>query len=288
MPAPFSPYADRLAIAIVGFALLVVALAAFVVDATPEWKDDQERVRTIVRERMGADAAARVKGGIRQHWIEELNRVDRCVTCHTTIDWGAELLDAPHPARSHPRPELLAAHPPERFGCTLCHGGQGHATTRRDAHGNIHFWDEPLLDTRRARRYGLTPAELMEVNCNACHRHDESTEGMPLLQEAKEVVKARRCTRCHVIEGEGGQGEIRGPELTYEGEKLPDRFVFPPGWEKPRTALTWHIEHLIDPAAIVEGSEMPKLRMTDRQRVAVALLMLSWKRIALPPAWIPR
>ena len=54
-------------------------------------------------------------------------RVDRCESCHMGIDKpGFE--DAPPPFQTHPNREgILGSHPVNRFGCTICHEGQGTA-----------------------------------------------------------------------------------------------------------------------------------------------------------------
>ena len=63
-----------------------------------------------------------------------------------------EIAAATHPARD----VILAHHPVERYGCTVCHAGQGVALTAKTAHGDLHLFDqtprlaEPLLtDTER-------------------------------------------------------------------------------------------------------------------------------------------
>jgi hypothetical protein len=63
---------------------------------------------------------------LQQIWVKELDRVDRCTTCHLGIEWKG-LENAPNPFRSHPA-EILKSHPLNQFGCTVCHGGQGFAT----------------------------------------------------------------------------------------------------------------------------------------------------------------
>jgi hypothetical protein len=63
----------------------------------------------------------------RNNFDEPIARVDRCTSCHAGINKvGFE--DEPNPGKTHPKRELLLGkHPPEKFGCTPCHGGQGPA-----------------------------------------------------------------------------------------------------------------------------------------------------------------
>src|SRR5216684_7729763 len=72
-------------------------------------------------------------------------RVDRCQSCHAGIDRSG-FEDQPNPYKTHPhRDMLLATHPPEKFGCTPCHEGQGAATSSVEkAHGEVEFWEHPL------------------------------------------------------------------------------------------------------------------------------------------------
>ena len=51
-------------------------------------------------------------------------------------------------------------HDPARFGCTACHGGQGRATEKADAHGDVERWPEPMIP----RRYAY-------AGCGICHTH---------------------------------------------------------------------------------------------------------------------
>ena len=75
-------------------------------------------------------APARAVGrrrGLRQVWLPDLDRVDRCTTCHLGIDDPAFATRAgavPHATRARGS----TTHPVERFGCTVCHDGQGEAT----------------------------------------------------------------------------------------------------------------------------------------------------------------
>jgi cbb3-type cytochrome oxidase cytochrome c subunit len=87
-----------------------------------------------------------------------------------------------------------------------------------------------------------------------------------------------------VIDGQGGSV---GPDLTEVGDKPPEHVHFPDGWSQARTALRWHQAHFLDPEAVVPGTRMPKFTLTERQATALGLLALSWRRLSLPPAWIP-
>ena len=57
--------------------------------------------------------------------LPELNRVDRCVTCHLGYEWGGVLpASLGVPLVPHPPLPYLDAHPFPQFGCTVCHGGR--------------------------------------------------------------------------------------------------------------------------------------------------------------------
>ena len=62
-------------------------------------------------------------------YFQKVPKVDRCITCHTFINKpGYE--DQPNPHKTHPNLDLMVAkksdHPMREFGCTTCHGGEGH------------------------------------------------------------------------------------------------------------------------------------------------------------------
>ena len=59
-----------------------------------------------------------------QTYMEDLNTADRCMSCHVGIN-TAEGVSTEQPYASHPDQKLyLGNHPPERFGCVLCHEGR--------------------------------------------------------------------------------------------------------------------------------------------------------------------
>src|SRR5262249_33428120 len=101
--------------------------------------------------------------------LEDIGRVDRCESCHTGAMRGGFETVKPAYLATHPlRRTLMKFHPPEQFGCTTCHDGQGRATTQFYAHApskheqphafEKHFWEEPLLR-----------GPFLEANCRKCH-----------------------------------------------------------------------------------------------------------------------
>src|SRR5512146_1956160 len=135
---------DTLWIYGLGALLLLAMVAVYAQYFRPEWKDYQAGFRDLVEEKLGPQKATQVPAGVQQVWARQLDRVDRCTTCHMGTDW-AGLDNSPEPYRAHPR-EILAHPPVADYGCTSCHGGQGYATDTVHAHATtLEHWDEPLL-----------------------------------------------------------------------------------------------------------------------------------------------
>lgn len=132
---------------------------------------------------------------------------DRCETCHIGVGLtGVELTPASmslpdqQPDKyarafvTHPKPELLQIHDPAKFGCTLCHGGNGRETSSVErAHGNYASWPKPLY-----------PKGYMEIGCQTCHASDTMLAGRsdlaPLLNQAKAMYR-QGCIGCHRLAG---------------------------------------------------------------------------------------
>ncbi len=113
---------------------------------------------------------------------------------------------AQNPFKVHPG-NLLAKHPPEAVGCTMCHQGQGLATTKDDAHGNVPHWDKPLLT-----------GHFVQASCTKCHHEDEVPQA-PVLSRGKHLLHELGCVGCHRT-GDGADDEKVGPRLAVIGSKV--------------------------------------------------------------------
>jgi cbb3-type cytochrome oxidase cytochrome c subunit len=214
-------------------------------DEYREWKDYQKK---FIQEEIRRAAtppqvalAKRIPVEVRQILLPDLNRVDRCTTCHLAVE-DPSYGGYPQPLSYHP---LHEQHPPDKFGCTVCHRGQGRATTVADAHGNVPYWDQPML-----------PLRYIQASCGKCHQVADNPAA-PELARGEQVFEESGCRGCHKL---GGVGGILGPELDKVGA---------------RRSADWLKKHFLTPAAVTPGSGMPPQKLSELNLEAITLFMLS-------------
>ena len=279
-----SPYPriDRPILALIGLVVVVSTILFARSDREHEWRYYQREFREMVAEKLGEEKAKQVPSGMRQIWVPALGRADRCISCHQAVAWkGFESAEEPY--RTHPS-GILASHPPEKFGCTSCHGGQGWAVDGEPAHGPAEHWEEPVLGSYLGESYSIVDdkSALMQMNCNVCHRYDRRTEGADFINLAKTLVKEKGCRACHTINGRGG---TIGPDLTNVGDKAPEQYDYG-RLSGQKTAFAWHVAHLKDPRALVQDTVMPNFHLSTKEAQALAMLVLSWRRSAVPAEFV--
>lgn len=144
---------------------------------------------------------------LRQVVVPKLQVADRCVSCHVGMAPGEPALTGEAVLGAH-KP---VGHDPAQFGCTVCHGGQGRATEKADAHGDVHFWPQPMI-----------PVEYAQAGCGSCHTYAGIPERSQ-LDRGQAILERYDCLACHRIDGRGGTlrtagaDGMEGPDLSAIG-----------------------------------------------------------------------
>lgn len=225
-----------------------------------EWRTAQQRYNALA-----AGAKARtVPIALQQIWKPELGVTDRCVSCHLGMGEAGPVagdpLFAPHPT---------VAHDPAEFGCTVCHGGQGRATTKEAAHGFVSHWDQQLL-----------PRAHVEAGCGTCH----TSSPAPRVRHAEALALRKGCLGCHTVDGRGGD---EAPVLDAAGLKPIGDLDFG-GVPGEQTLANYMRRHLLDPSGVVPASLMVPQPFTADEADLLTTWILSLRRRPLPAEYLPR
>lgn len=259
--------AFQLAVAGASGLLIVLLITAWITEGPhQEWRRIQRD--HLARLEHIADTSdfitfAMPEKGIHQLEIPALNRTDRCVTCHLGME-NPFMKDAGQPHGSHP-PGFFDHHPPDEYGCTICHGGQGRALNSRDAHGidQETHWDRPLFSQ-----------PFIQGTCGQCHlavfRENERFEGTEVFSKGQEIFNREGCLGCHKARGVGG---IIGPDLTEQGEKTRHEYNFQ-NIETEQTVSNWLKAHFRDPEMVSPGSQMLKVNIPEAELDALTTFVL--------------
>ncbi len=245
-------------------------LFALVGELFPEWRRTQGEYYRRLAEVTGDKSKVRTPLKIHQIVLPEMNRVDRCITCHVGISNPA-MAGQPQPFASHPDlgiPSFLSKHSFDEMGCTVCHHGQGPATEKKHAHGPVRHWEEPLL-----------PKELTVGTCTTCHQTVHQLPGAERLVQAQVLFEEKGCIGCHNVHGEG---MLVGPELDETWRKGVHSFDFR-YVRGEETVANWVADHFRDPQRVVPGypalgvpeTAMPNYELTEDEVQLLTAKVLS-------------
>ncbi len=231
----------------------------------------------IIADAVGQTVAGAPQMGTRKFGIQQVvpddfrfsngsQRIDRCMTCHQGIaELDPKMKDAsiPQPYRAHPG-NLLESHPVEKFGCTICHQGQGIALKADPAHGyHGHVGPDGKTEFTEAYHHIDTPMLLganIQAACVTCHTGGawEPAKGRrpakdhtPMWTKGRDLFQISGCIGCHPMNGEGGEA---APELSEVGSKFPDQFDMR-HLAGAHTVQNWVFEHFMSATTVVQSDE---------------------------------
>jgi mono/diheme cytochrome c family protein len=213
---------------IVSVLLLIVLAVSPLKDYNREWRSWQKDFNKMIEEYPEQIEAIDI--GIKQVWVEELDRVDRCISCHVAMD--EELLEnAEQPFSPHPK----MYHDVFEFGCTICHRGQGAATTNDESKGRMEYWDDPMLNGNH-----------IEATCGVCHKTAEVPEA-PVLTHGRQLTIDYNCSACHNFYS---YSTVKVTTLDGIGDK---------------TSRKWLTHWFNTPKQFQPKTKMPAFNLTDEE-----------------------
>ena len=174
-------------------------------------------------------------------------------------------------------PAILQIHDPAKFGCTICHQGQGRASDRRRARRRA-----ALGGPAAARRFIRSPAArnatprpscTATTDCSPQAQGDSARIRRPVAAaraRPERLLRERGCLGCH----SSTAGGTLGPELTYVGDKGGTASTSRTcGHDAPRR-VEWLNAHFMDPARFARARSCRR-SATDDDAEALAAYMLS-------------
>ncbi len=212
-----------------------------------EWRHYQHGYLGVIRNRSEANTLRRhFQGGIQQIWLPDLGVVDRCTSCHVGLKEPTLTDVAQQPYRKHP----VIPHNLDQFGCTVCHRGQGAATTVAEAHSSTLAWEQPIL-----------PAKYIESSCGQCHRGP--LPGTPQLNLGRNLLSRSGCVHCHTVklpDGSTMKATDDPPSLSHIADK---------------TTREWIYAWLKDPQAYAVTATMPNFKLSDADARDISAFLIA-------------
>ena len=214
------------AFALANLLLVLLLMWTMTTEYAPEWKKYQREyyrlwAAKLTEADLKSDPALKQKLlsrplEVKQIWDAKLEIIDRCMTCHMGVD-NPRMTDVPQPYRVHPD---IKPHSFNQIGCTVCHEGQGTATTKHAAHvmedleRGFGAFDEQHAGWSRP----MLPLTYVQASCNKCH--NVMAAPVPRAEQLNtgwRIVQEKGCQTCHYIVDSGAK---QAPELSTVGTKF--------------------------------------------------------------------
>lgn len=230
------------------FSSLGTLVVLFWAAVSENYLQDWRRIQRDIRSQLPPDQSAAFQIQLRQVVAPDLKATDRCVSCHVGMAPGESGVEG-DPVFGHHKD---VAHDPSTYGCTVCHAGQGRATTTADAHGTVPHWPEPML-----------PKGYSYAGCGSCHTH-LAVPNYAALERGRSLFERNDCFACHRVDGRGGTlrpggaGGQEGPNLSVVGMR---------GYKRD-----WYEDHLTQHAQATIGpwqSAFGEIPEEDRRSIEV-------------------
>ena len=208
---------------------LFFGVITFTHSSGQSWEDYQKAYVKKVSELAGKDIE-KPSLEIKVIEVPELDIRDRCTTCHIAMD-DLRMFGEKNPLKPHPS-DYLQQHPPERFGCTICHGGQGES-----------------LSLDKAQSGTFRRGDLIQLSCSSCHT-EVALEGAPEVNRGKSLLKQNQCINCHYTQDLSKTEEYdKVPVLRGIGDKVSEKWLW--GWLK-------------DPKSYMPNATMPRYEIDEK------------------------
>jgi len=243
--------------------LAFLVLAAFEENIDADWRGPQMEYARLQQEQARASGNAGTTSStfpieLRQVFLKDWNRVDRCISCHVSID-NPDFKDAPQPLTTHPG-DILDHHSVDRFGCTICHQGQGRATEKDAAHGRVPYWDQPLL-----------AGDLVQASCTKCHHEDDAPKAT-VLTRGQHLLSNLGCAGCHQLGQETAMAKV-GPPLSRTGSKVTRK---------------WLESWLANPRNYLPKAKMPRYDLNREAVQALSAYLMTFRDEAIDSSPEPK
>lgn len=279
-----------------GLVLLMFMAFAGYRELAPEWKKYQKEYKELLvkgaKDENAKKMAKNFSVELQQLYLGDLKRVDRCTSCHIGYDNPA-MANAKLPFKQHSG-DYLKNHSVEKYGCTICHYGQGRAPEKDEAHAAIKATAHAAgagAQEKQARKaaptgeehkvhwdFPIIPVQYIQSSCSQCHDSEFlKNKGGGKVVKGEEFFKEKGCKGCHKLNSIGGD---LGKALDGVGSQ-PIAYFPMKDVAGERNTYSWHKQHFVDPRNLVPESEM-KVNVTEEEADFLATYVLSLRAEEVP------